>query len=258
MSNRIVWIFQKDNLLPGDDKLIAAAKAAGHGIYDFTEIYSTKHLWLQGNGLSHLPVIVRGGINFLKWIGRYNLYPGVYCNWEKLRCVSYYPKYGDLLLNRDYFLIPFGELHSQPEILGLFKSKRVFARPDKGTKQFTGTTIDLTDDWPAELFSDLPSSDLCLFSSAKHIVRECRYVCRKDDVISGNGYTGDDSYVRNMIRAAKWHPDNLYIVDLAFDENNIPSIVELNSFSASGLEGWFDYDLIVKEAVEQAWEDYKD
>ena len=63
-------------------------------------------------------VVFYGSIGFARQVQRKAPWvPGVYCTWDNYRCTHYYPAFGDKLLNKDYVMLPLGELERRGDFL---------------------------------------------------------------------------------------------------------------------------------------------
>jgi hypothetical protein len=191
-------------------------------------------------------------------------WPGAWCDLEALRCASYYPLLGDLLVNADYMMVPWHELKRKwPLIRNLFltqyESKDVFIRPDSGDKGFTGFV--LCEEESAEFFDSqyaytgdqMRIADLCVVAPAKNITAEVRTFIGQGRVISASYYRKDKAQYWNRdvpqeavavaetaAKAMGSNCDPMYVIDVALVDD-IWKVLELNSFSCSGV---YDCDLV--------------
>src|SRR5690606_3444445 len=120
--------------------------------------------------------------------------PGVYCNLQQLQCTSYYPKFGELLLNSQYIMLPFGELNRQKEFLfQCLGEEKIFIRPNSGFKIFTGKVV-TRDSWDEDLrlfgFYSVEADKLVIASKSQDIFGEWRFVVVDNQIVSGSKYSG--------------------------------------------------------------------
>lgn len=162
---------------------------------------------------------------------------------------SYYAKYfGDQMLNRDYCLIPAGELSRlQFSLLGQYGNDcKIFVRPDSGKKIFTGTLLDIEE---FSKFSTEFYHDLVVVSSPKNLVGEWRFaVSNRGDILGVSLYRFQGnlvsvpvcppemtSYVLDLLKRLEEFPDTLFTIDIACLDNKQFRVIECNAFSSSGL-----------------------
>jgi len=173
--------------------------------------------------------------------------PGSYFNDEVKRFSTYAPKLGgDILLNSDYYLLPFGEFVRRR----LKPGESVFIKPDSGLKTFTGKVISY-DTFDHEINSmnqieRVYPETLCVIASAKQIDGEFRYIIADGEVITKSQYRWDDQLevridtfpqgdeLAKYVAELNYQPDAVYVVDIALC-NNSAKVIELNAFSSSGL-----------------------
>lgn len=155
---------------------------------------------------------------------------------------------GDELLNRDYSILPAGELNRLKfEILGRHgKDCKIFVRPDEGDKLFTGFVLDLEE---FDSFAKEYDSHLIIISEPCKIIGEWRFVaCKEGEILGVSLYRYQDNlvsvpscppkmtdYVKRIAQNLKDWPDDLLVFDVAEVSWNEYKIVELNAFSSSGL-----------------------
>ncbi len=137
------WLIERELWDPDSESaLIAAAKAAGQKVsmisFDGTRILQ------EFDALKTL--VPYGCINFGRWFDR-NLDGLCYYNSKNLRYSAYSAHWGQYLLNRDFFILPYGELKRRGRSLcETFSSHYVapcsfFVRPNENDKSFTGRVL---------------------------------------------------------------------------------------------------------------------
>lgn len=193
------------------------------------------------------PVLAYGSFAFVKHILALNPppRPGSYMQVENLSFHRFAAHLGDLLLNDDFNILPFGELkrRGSPE-------RNVFVRPDRVTKSFTGFAI-TPDRFEYEMscldrLSGVGAEELVVVASAKLIDQECRYVVADGKIVAKSTYGWVEGFVPSTttdprcdaiaeeVAGRDWQPDTVYTCDIALSAGRA-RVVELNSFSCSGL-----------------------
>lgn len=209
-------------------------------------------------------VLTYGSLNLIKQVKRTTSWiPGYWCNFEAFRCLHYYAHYGKYLLNKDYAIMPFGELIRRKEELYQQFGDPLFIRPDKGDKPFTGQCITHHEfDSQTKFLLNYCDPELTIIvSSTKKITREWRFIVSGNQVITGSLYIENDDFRENihqltesgdaydyacMVAQEKWKPDPMFAVDIAETSDGL-RMLEINSFSASGFYAC-DKNKIVLEA----------
>jgi hypothetical protein len=152
---------------------------------------------------------------------------------------------GDLLLNDDFHILPFGELKRRSA-----PSADVFVRPDRVTKSFTGFPVK-AGSFEYEMscldrLSGVGAEELIVVASAKPIDLECRYVIADGQVVAKSTYGWAEGFtpstatdkrcddIAREVAGRDWQPDTVYTCDVALSGERA-RVVELNSFSCSGL-----------------------
>jgi hypothetical protein len=208
----------------------------------------------------------------LKDAGRQPLLPGAFANVGPLSYSAFGSHLGDLLLNDDFVILPFGEFRRRR--LGRWGGK-CFVRPDAVTKSFTGMVVN-QDDFDHEMnalakLQHVMPEELVVAAAARDIRRETRFVIVDGKVVSGStyGWNGngdiglpiDDASVAlaREVASRGWQPDRAYTCDIALveDAGDLKArLIELNSFSCAGLYGC-DLDAVVaavSAAARDEWE----
>lgn len=192
------------------------------------------------------PALAYGSFAFVRNMLRdQKLLPGSYARIENLSFQKFAAYAGDLLLNDDFHMLPFGEVLRRPP-----PDRDVFIRPDRVTKSFTGFTA-TPDRYSYEVgcletVSRVSRDEIVIIASAKPIELECRYVIADGTVVAGSTYSWEegathtantdprcDAVAKEMARR-DWQPDTVYTCDVALSDGRA-RIVELNSFSCAGL-----------------------
>lgn len=203
-------------------------------------------------------VIFQGSLNLARQLRREKKWvPGVWCDLDNFRCRTYYPYFGEHLLNSDYFFIPVFDLKRRKnelyDMLGI--DDCLFIRPDSGFKTFAGRVVrydEFNSDY--EFMSEYSDRDaLAVISSPKPIDAEFRFVICKKKVVTGCIYKSDGELVTNNseneqldllyalkyaenVAKTEWEPEPIYVMDICLS-NDEYKLLEINSFSCSGLYG---------------------
>lgn len=190
-------------------------------------------------------VVCYGDIDFVRRIRKTTPFiPGVWCNFENMKCSTYYAYLAEHLLNKQYIMMPVGDLLRRwIEISVEWDDKSLFIRPDSGAKPFTGFVVNQDEKHRIEsLITAIGPETLIVVSPEKQIDAEWRFVVCNRKVITGCRYLPDEStfFPRSSFRLAqaiascKWQPDVCYTVDIAESCGEM-YLLEINSFSCAGL-----------------------
>lgn len=224
-------------------------------------------------------VVLYGSFRFVRRVERQlkaacrpPLLPGAFARVENLSYSTFGAHLGDILLNDDFVILPFGEFRRR-RMRGW--GGRCFLRPDAVTKSFAGMVV-AEADFEHEMNSlqklqHVMPEDLVVAASARDIRRETRFVIVDGEVVSGSTYgwngNGDiglpvdeESFaLARDVAARGWQPDRAYTCDIALveDAGELKArLIELNSFSCAGLYAC-DLDRVVtavSAAAQDEWE----
>ena len=193
--------------------------------------------------------------------------PGAWCNLHHFQCSIYFAHLGKFLLNNNYAILPVAELQRMKwDVYKAFaKDAKIFVRPDKGIKSFTGQLLDLQDFdrfWNNSTYCSAEPTDLIVISSPKEIQGEWRIVVSsKGEIVAVSSYmyqsnrtyipgapNGAIEFVKEILKVG-YHPNPMYVMDIAQDTNGKFHLIELNAFSTSSLYVC-DMNAIVKKVEE--------
>lgn len=194
---------------------------------------------------------------------------------DEYECMNYYPYFISHLFNDQHMFLPLEQvLERKEEILERFgRDGCFFIRPDGGTKAFTGQIVDnrhFESDWNQVTSYDPDMSQTVVVSTPKLIKGEYRFVVTHDRVIASSQYKttkkldmphapeGLVGYVTGTLKNVYdkgFRTDPVWILDVALDCEDNPYVLEIGSFSASGLYST-DKDKIVEEVSEIAYQEY--
>jgi ATP-grasp domain, R2K clade family 3 len=198
------------------------------------------------------PVIFCGSIEMTELVKSRlpKCFPVAYCNQEKYLCSKYMSHFGKYLFNDNYVMVPLTELHRQKfYFYGLFgKETMIFVRPDSGQKPFQARLVDLQDFDEFYSGNEYCKHELVVISSPKMIRGEWRFVVSKHKEIiamSTYRYQGKitripsappkaTELVKEMLEIG-YYPDSVFVMDVCEDSDGSYWLLELNSFSSSGL-----------------------
>ncbi len=228
-------------------------------------------------------VVFSGSLITSSFVRNLSFFPGLYYTKDNFDCHNYYPALSKLLLNKDYYFLPFGSLKNLEEVI--FKDREeVFIRPNSGSKTFTGKVVskksfgeDL-DKFELESFEGIKPNSLVLISNAKEIIREWRFFVVDEKIIDGCLYIStllsdtdknkhEEVYLyakekaKEAIKFIK--PDSCFTIDICQTSSGLNKplddlslfVLEINAFSTSGM-----YDCncgrIIQKVSEQALFEY--
>jgi len=206
--------------------------------------------------------------------------PGLYYNQTNYFCTSYYPYYGELLVNSNYIMLPYGELLRKKDFLyeTLGEDNTIFMRPNAGNKIFTGKTV-YYENFEKDLdyfgFYNVDKSELVVIAKPQQIIDEARFVVANNEIITGSLYRIDKdqinlklenedeshkkyiNFANEVLEQVLWRPDNVWVLDVCSLENNELKVMEIGCFSCAGL---YDCDkkTIIEKVSEIARNEYRE
>lgn len=198
--------------------------------------------------------------------------PGVFGNFDRLACTSYFPPLGKFLLNDRYCMLPFGELRRMRTELfrTLGQGGQFFMRPNTTRKVFAGMVVrqeSFERDLELASFYDVPDHELVVVSPVQALVREWRFVVVDGQVISGSCYREGSENCRtsdcpsgavqfaDQVASSGWEPDRAWTIDVALTASGTFRLIEIGSFSFANLYGC-DLRSVVAAIQEVAWDDW--
>ena len=216
-------------------------------------------------------VIFYGSLEKAKVLRKKPWIPGVYCDLKKYECKSYYPIFGDYILNSNYIMLPYGELLRQKEFLydKLGQDRAIFLRPDVGDKTFTGEVV-----FKEKFDHDIPLYDIepnALVISAEpvNIKAEWRFVVVNQEIISGSLYKENNivgssadipqeasEFAKKL--AKLYNPERVWVIDICQTKAGDYKVVEIGCFSCAGLYACDRLKIVeaVSDAAIQEWKEY--
>jgi len=197
-------------------------------------------------------VLIQGSINLVQQLQRDKKWiPGAWLTPKAFECTTYYAHLGKYLFNDRYVILPRAEVARRmswllKDCFGTYE--QLFMRPNSGLKTFNaGLFPDLN--WSSawawvEDYTE-PES-LIIISTPKIIKAEWRFICTKDEVVTGCQYELGGEFIRapGYPEAAKelakeiagvYHPEPMFVVDICQDADDNYALMEIGSFSVAGL-----------------------
>ena len=259
-----MWIIEKDVFSENLESLTAVLDDRGIDHYEATYVPFEGALEFNGKRPPDQPSFLYGSIQLCRSAqGRkspLSVYPTMFCNFHRFRCVEYYPRFGEHLTQRDYVMLPLGELDRRKGFLmdTLGDNGCLFIRPDDGEKSFCGQVVS-EDTWTRDmntlrLYDAFPET-LCLVARPQNIKKEWRLVIAEENdqqsVIAHSQYKHNDqltileetpeevlTFAQSLLNCG-YEPDPMWTMDIAETKNGL-SLLEVGSLSAAG---WYDCDL---------------
>lgn len=219
-------------------------------------------------------VIVYGSLNAVKYARRQPWVPGVWCNFDQLRCSAYLARWGRFSVHREYMLVPLGDLRRlAPFLYEEFSvGDTLFIRPDDNAKSFDGSVVawGAMDSWLTSLEPLCLRSDLlCLISRPAEILAEYRFVIALRKVVTGSMYRKDGAFelsaawpteasqkAHEIANSTEYNPQLMYVMDIAETPRGY-QLLEIGSVNCAGLYKC-DLDAVVQRASELAVAEHAD
>lgn len=207
--------------------------------------------------------IVRCSINMAKF---WSPHKGIMCDFDAFKCTNYFPAFYEHLLSDNFVIQRYSEVVSNPDhFFNLWgNSDCIFIRPNGGDKVFDGQVVTKEElltlkDQYCDDFGD----PVVIVAEPRNIVEEYRVVVVGDKAVSGCRYKTKSisnlqldveridprhrvmDYVNKVLKEVDYRPGPAFIVDVAWSPLMGDRVVELNSFTCSGL-----YDADPKPIIE--------
>ncbi len=224
----------------------------------------------------HDCIVCYGAIDFVRQVQRRaSFIPGAYCNFDNMKCSTYYAYFGEHLLNRNYIMLPVGDLLKRWEELirifypasSIIGNKSLFIRPNNGAKPFAGYIIGPDEKNKIQtLVLAVGPETLVVVAPRKSIKTEWRFVVCDGKVVTGCQYLPTESSVlppqssfrlAEKIASREWQPDLCYTIDIAESEGEM-FLLEINSFSCAALYNCHIGSIVrsVSDAAAKEWKSY--
>jgi len=218
-------------------------------------------------------VVFYGSLQFARLIQRNARWiPGVYCNLPQFQCTYYYPRFGEHLLNSDYFILPYGDFIRQNKYgrMGVASATRgMFIRPSSGFKTFTGCLFE-EEKIINELNCVCEPETLVVVAPPAKIVREWRTIVAEGEIIASSQYKEGDKFIRKegspesvieygnkVLDSVEYSPDFVWSLDICEKKSGELKVLEVGSFSCVGLYAC-DVDPIIQKVNYLAAKEYED
>ena len=251
------WLLQQEPFQENLYKFVEEIKRQGHTCEVIDKNTTVFHT-------IKTPVISYCSLELASRIRKLDYYPGVWCDLNKMKCTSYYPYYGKFLLNSPYTFIPFGEIDRLRTYLfnaffDIYSNDDIFIRPDSGAKPYSGGLLGLRESLTHFLGGKtIFPEELCVVSRRLKIRQEWRLVVCGNEIITGSQYhknglldteSGAPDEVLEFGNSVieNWKPERCFTLDVGKTEEGNIGLVEINSFSCSGL-----YECDISKVVEFA------
>jgi hypothetical protein len=246
-----IWFFEKDVFEEGIDEIVNAVVDQGME-YKFTDYIPFGDGKYANTFDPKQCVVFYGSLNLgtqlkreVPWV------PGVYCDLPKFECTYYYPRLNQFLLNKDCVMLPFGSLLQSKE--NLFKwvgnNNSLFIRPSNGYKTFTGKVCNYeTFEKDVEFLSfyDVPLETIAVVAEPVNILTEWRLVVVDSKIVACSTYRHErkkdtkEQWPMDVLEFAQnvvdhWQPESAWVLDVCRTKDLSLHVVEINSFSCSGL-----------------------
>jgi len=225
------------------------------------------------------PIVFHGSLQGAKWVQENTDWrPGAIANNPRLRCSSYYPVFGEHLLNRRHLFLPFGCMEAMKDDLfeWLGEADCIFVRPDANDKPFTGQLV-RREKWDEDMqligfYKERVRPDtMCVVAAPQNVGKEWRFFVKGREVLTGSVYRkGPYTPVREVVDmdTAPWpwilaeelanhavnggyQPDPIWVLDLCMDADDQLRLLEVGSFSCAGIYDC-DTDVIARAVTEIA------
>lgn len=201
------------------------------------------------------PVVLYGHLGVIRHyqFGRHKLPPFCWCDFDQLKCSTYYAWWGEFLLQRRYAMMPLGEIARSADMVfeTFSREDKVFIRPDDNMKTFVGQVVSRNnfDSWHRHHVEYKAGKDcLCVVSRPEKIDAEWRFVVKDGNVVTGSRYMSDgcidieEGFPNEAAEKVEeiaasqplWTPHPIYVMDICLSESEF-RLMEIGSINAAGL-----------------------
>jgi len=215
-------------------------------------------------------IVCYGDIDFVRQVCKMAPFiPGAWCSFYNMKCSTYYAYFGEHLLNKQYIMMPVGDLLRRWDKLTTHApDESWFLRPNSGAKIFTGYVVAPDEKHKIQtLVQAVGPETLVIVAPERNIVAEWRFVICNRKVVSGCQYLPDElpNYppssfrLASVIASQEWQPDLCYTVDIAESDDEM-YLIEINSFSCAAFYGCNIAPIIefASKSARHEWEEYCD
>lgn len=275
------WVVEKGDLERENwDKIVEHLKSSGREVVRPNYIPFTNDKVDSPFGDEDC-VVAFGCLGLVRAVGRNNKWvPGVWCDWEALKCSRYLAHLGQYSVQQHYGFYPLEEVwrkrdwlfetyskHSDPKLNG-----HIFIRPDDNFKSFNGERV-CAERWDAfrrNVNCYTPSQDiLCMVASPVDIRDEWRFVVVDGQIITGSQYrkegsaeiepvveSGAEAFGQMILDKTDWRPHPVFTIDICKLGDGEYRLMEVGSVNAAGLYCCDIPKLVeaISTAAEKEWE----
>lgn len=256
----MLWILEQDTFgyddFDSDAKMVAAILEKGHTFIRYPKVtpldrFDTKNIPPPSDG-----VIYRGSINFCRQVESSNLPFIPTTNWESFGFLNWATRYSEFLLNKDYFVLPYGDLHRRWKDINRYFGypDDMFIRPNSGVKTFGGHVFTVEDYQRLQDPLNIPRDTIVILAPVYRIDHEYRFLVINNKIVSGSRYMSGGKLNIGSVPMNVWHyAENIAtniqidlpicIVDISDDKGHL-SLLEINRFESSELYD-MDYHKVV-------------
>lgn len=271
------WLLEKDTFAENLEGLYNAIKSQGmeYKVVDYFPFEGMKFADAFGVDAQDC-IITYGSLGMSKQVLKKTRWvPGAWCDLKKFECTYYYPRLGKFLLNDSYMMLPYGELVRQYGLLAdtFGRNDSLFIRPNDGDKSFSGKVISLLQyekDVQDLGFYGVDAESLVIVSRPINLLEEWRLVIVEDEIVAASQYKDNglvklkegcpvevSQFAWEVVKT--WQPERCWVLDVCRTKARDLRVVEINSFSSSGLYVCNKDDVVraVSAAAVNEWKEYK-
>lgn len=246
----MLWMLEPDVFAPGTHPMRAAVLRAGQRAIDWDDQW-----WHDASypAASEEATVFHGSLGNaarIAALGRWQ--PGALCAVEAFACSSWYPRFAEQLVHREFRATTVRELCAAPtQVAGALAdgSGRVFVRPDSPLKPFSGRVVALEGLTPGHLDHGFYFEDLDLpviVAPLRSLGREWRFVVAGGALVASSAYLAQGrqadagevpEHAQRLAEQLASHPDlpmQVCIVDLGEADGEL-CLLEFNPFSGADL-----------------------
>jgi hypothetical protein len=279
---KVKWVFEKDAYQDGTtEKMIDICKQHNWlwQKVDYLVFDSDDHI--KWDFHEDDCVIVYGSFGLIKHVQRKKKWcPGVWCDWDKIKCSTYMAYFGEYSLQDHYAFLPLAVIHRcWDKLFETYGSNgHVFLRPDSNDKSFNGekVAIEYKEQWYQEALQYAEPTSLAMVSRpAKKLIAEWRFIVSDRKIVTGSMYRADGKtimseidpvwtfdkqaieFVDKVITAVEWQPEPIFAIDVCLVDGGEFKVVEIGSLNCCGLYKC-NIPAIIEKANELALLEYRE
>lgn len=248
-TSPVTWVLEAEVFPESHAAMRDAVLAARHQVVLWRDDWLRSGRWPS---LSQGAVVFHGSLGNADLIARRAPWrPGAFCDTDRFRCSSWYPRLARWLLHRRWEVVSAKDLVSNPDraLASLGSPDAVFVRPDSPLKPFSGRVLRRGALSLRALDHGFYYDDEALavvVAPVRRIDREWRYVVVHGEVIAGSAYVAAQRAASPIAPdGAPWRfaadvareldaPEAVYVLDLCEADGEL-HVLELNPFSGADL-----------------------